>query len=189
VVTPEPSDPAHTDAELLQRVAARDEQALGELYDRYAGMALALAYRVLQDHGQAEDVVQDAFVSVWRRAGTFDLERGSVRGWLMSVVHHAAIDRRRGRFRYERAEVDLDLVAYRVGETDVWDEVSRALDRERVRGALRALPAEQREALELAYLGGLTQAEIAERTGEPLGTVKSRVRLGLRRLERLLQAP
>jgi RNA polymerase sigma-70 factor (ECF subfamily) len=186
-VTSEPSDPAVTDAHLLRRVATRDERALGELYDRYAGLALALANRVLRDRGQAEDVVQDAFISVWRRAGTFDLERGSVRGWLMSIVRHAAIDRRRGRFRHEQTEVDLDLVAYRVGETDVWDEVTRRLDRERVRNALRGLPAEQREALELAYLGGLTQAEIAERTGEPLGTIKSRVRLGLRRLERLLE--
>jgi RNA polymerase sigma-70 factor (ECF subfamily) len=177
-----------SDGELLDGIAALDEDALGALYDRYGGGAFALAYRLLGDRGAAEEIVQEAFLSVWRRSSTFDVERGSVKGWLMTIVRNAAIDRRRGRFRYQQGEVDIDDIAYRLAGDDVWDDVSRALDRQNVRRALDELPVEQRETLELAYFAGLTQMEIAERTGEPLGTVKSRVRLGLRRLERSLAA-
>jgi RNA polymerase sigma-70 factor, ECF subfamily len=143
---------------------------------------------VLRDRGQAEDVVQDAFLSVWRRAATFDAGKGSARGWLLSIVHNAAIDRRRGRFRHQQDEVDIEDHAWRLSDDDVWVDVSRNLDREQVRQALAEIPKEQRETLELAYFGGLTQAEIAARTGEPLGTIKSRARLGLRRLEGLLRS-
>jgi RNA polymerase sigma-70 factor (ECF subfamily) len=177
-----------SDSDLLIRISTRDEAALGTLYDRYGSIALALAYRLLGDRGAAEEIVQEAFLSVWRRCGTFDIDRGSVKGWLMTIVRNAAIDRRRGRFRYQQGEVDIDDVAYRLAGQDVWEDVSRALDRQSVRRALADLPAEQRETLELAYYEGLTQMEIAQRTGEPLGTVKSRVRLGLRRLERNLNA-
>lgn len=176
-----------TDGELLARIAARDDSALGVLYDRYGGLAFGLAYRVLRDRGQAEDIVQEAFLSAWRRAATFDPRKGSARGWLMSIVHNAAIDRRRGRFRHQQDEVDIDDHVWRLADDDVWDDVSRRLDREQVRQALARIPNEQRETLELAYFGGLTQAEIAEQTGQPLGTVKSRARLGLRRLEGLLR--
>lgn len=186
-MTQPPIDEGTTDGELLVRVAKRDDAALGVLYDRHGGLAFGLAYRVLRDRGQAEDVVQEAFLSVWRRASTFDASKGSARGWLMSIVHNAAIDRRRGRFRHQQNEVDIEDHAWRLADDDVWDDVSRKLDREQVRQALDAIPKEQRETLELAYFGGLTQAEIAERTGEPLGTVKSRARLGLRRLEGLLR--
>ncbi len=182
-----PIDDDISDGELLARVAARDDAALGMLYDRYSRLAMGLAYRVLGDRGQAEDVVQEAFLSVWRRAASFDAQRGSARGWLTTIVHNAAIDRRRGRFRHQQDEVDIDDHAWRLTGDDVWDDVSRTLDREQVRRALAEIPAEQRHTLELAYFGGLTQAEIAERTGEPLGTVKSRARLGLRRLEGLLR--
>lgn len=182
-----PIDEGISDGELLARVVSGDDLALGTLYDRYSRLALGLAYRMLGDRGQAEDVVQEAFLSVWRRAATFDSRRGSARGWLMSIVHNAAIDRRRGRFRRQQDEVDIDDHAWRLTSDDVWNDVSRRLDREQVRRALAAIPAEQRQTLELAYFGGLTQAEIAERTGEPLGTVKSRARLGLRRLEALLR--
>lgn len=186
-MTQPPIDEGTTDGELLARVAARDDSALGVLYDRYGGLAFGLAFRVLRDRGQAEDVVQEAFLSVWRRAATFDSGKGSARGWLMSIVHNAAIDRRRGRFRHQQDEVDIEDHAWRLADDDVWDDVSRTLDREQVRKALTEIPKEQRETLELAYFGGLTQAEIAEQTGEPLGTVKSRARLGLRRLEGLLR--
>lgn len=182
-----PIDEGISDGELLARVASGDDAALGVLYDRYGRLALGLAYRVLGDRGQAEDVVQEAFLSVWRRAATFDAQRGSARGWLTSIVHNAAIDRRRGRFRRQQDEVDIDDHAWRLTGDDVWEDVSRTLDREQVRRALAEIPKEQRETLELAYFGGLTQVEIAERTGEPLGTVKSRARLGLRRLEGLLR--
>jgi RNA polymerase sigma-70 factor, ECF subfamily len=183
----QPIDEGTTDGELLVRVAAGDDTALGALYDRYSGLAMGLAYKVLADRGQAEDVVQEAFLSVWRRAASFDAAKGSPRGWLMSIVHNASIDRRRGRFRRQQDEVDIDDHAWRLADDDVWDDVSRRLDREQVRRALAEIPKEQRETLEMAYFGGLTQAEIAARTGDPLGTVKSRARLGLRRLEGLLR--
>jgi RNA polymerase sigma-70 factor (ECF subfamily) len=176
-----------SDAELLARITARDEAALGLLYDRYGGLAFGLAYRQLGDRGHAEDIVQEAFLSVWRRSSTFDTSKGSVRGWLMSVVRNAAIDRRRGRFKRQAGEVDIDDFAWKLADEDVWADVERSLDRQQVRQALTQRPAEQREALELAYFEGLTQVEIAERTGHPLGTIKSRARLGLRRLERELR--
>lgn len=179
---------ARSDSDLLARVSAGDDAALGELYDRYGGPAFALAFRMLGDRGMAEDIVQEAFLAVWRRCAQFDSERGSAKAWLLSIVRNAAIDRTRGRHRHQLGEVTIDDFAYRLASADVWDDVSRQLDRENVRKALGALPPEQRETLELAYFGGLTQAEIAERTGEPLGTVKSRARLGLRRLERALRA-
>ena len=187
-MTRPPIDQSISDGELLARIAARDDAALGVLYDRYSGLALGLAYRILRDRGQAEDVVQEAFLSAWRRAASFDAGKGSPRSWLMTIVHNASIDRRRGRFRHQQNEVDIDDHTWRLADDDVWDTVSRQLDREQVRRALAALPPEQREALELAYFGGLTQAEIAERTGQPLGTVKSRARLGMRRLEGLLRS-
>jgi len=186
-VAQSPNDEGISDGDLLARIAARDDAALGLLYDRYSRLALGLAYRVLGDRGQAEDVVQEAFLSVWRRAASFDARRGSPRGWLTTIVHNAAIDRRRGRFRHQQDEVDIDDHAWRLTGDDVWEDVSRTLDREQVRRALAEIPVEQRQTLELAYFGGLTQTEIAERTGEPLGTVKSRARLGLRRLEGLLR--
>jgi RNA polymerase sigma-70 factor, ECF subfamily len=176
-----------SDAELLTRITARDETALGLLYDRYGGLAFALAYRQLGDRGHAEDIVQEAFLSVWRRSSTFDTSKGSVRGWLMSVVRNAAIDRRRGRFKHQAGEVDLDDFTWKLADDDVWADVERSLDRQQVRQAMTQLPDEQRETLELAYFEGLTQVEIAERTGHPLGTIKSRARLGLRRLERELR--
>jgi RNA polymerase sigma-70 factor (ECF subfamily) len=175
------------DGELLTRITARDDAALGALYDRYGGVAFALAYRLLRDRGHAEDIVQEAFLSVWRRSSTFDTSKGSVRGWLMSVVRNAAIDRRRGRFKHQAGEVDLDDFTWKLADNDVWVDVERSLDQQQVRAALTQLPVEQRETLELAYFEGLTQVEIAERTGNPLGTIKSRARLGLRRLERELR--
>ena len=183
-----PVGAAPSDSELLARVGAGDDAALGVLYDRYGGAAFGLAFRMLGDRGTAEDIVQEAFLAVWRRGSTFDLGRGSVKAWLLSIVRNAAIDRTRGRHRHQLGEVAIDDVAYRLASEDVWDDVARNIDRENVRKALGTLPPEQRETLELAYFGGLTQAEIAERTGEPLGTIKSRARLGLRRLERALRA-
>ena len=181
-------DPAdQSDSDLLDRISARDDAALGLLYDRYGGIAFALAYRLLRDRGHAEDIVQEAFLSVWRRGATFDTNKGNVRGWLMSIVRNAAIDRRRGRFRHETGEVNIEDFAWKLSGDDVWQDVERSLDQQQVRRAMRELPAEQRETLELAYYEGLTQVEIAERTGNPLGTIKSRARLGLRRLERELR--
>jgi RNA polymerase sigma-70 factor, ECF subfamily len=176
-----------TDRDLMERVASQDDAALGEVYDRYAGIAFALAYRTLGDRGQAEDVVQEAFLSLWRRAHTFDAERGNLKSWLMTIVRNAAIDRRRGRFRHEATEQNIDDHAWRLESDDVWGDVERNLTGEAVREALDVLPDTQREVIQLAYFGGLSQSEIAERTGLPLGTIKSRARLGLRKLHEVLQ--
>ena len=180
------ADPSDND--LMQAISRGDADALAVLYDRYASQALAIGIRVLRDRGQAEDVVQDAFLSAWRRASTFDGSRGSVGAWLMSITRNAAIDRQRGRFRHQAGEVDIEDVAWRLSSPDVWDAVAGSLDRDRVRTALAELPPEQRETLEMAYWGGMTQQEIATVTSTPIGTVKSRARLGLRRLEKVFRA-
>ncbi|HZQ99961.1 MAG TPA: sigma-70 family RNA polymerase sigma factor [Chloroflexota bacterium] len=181
---------ARTDAALLAAIAGGDQAALGELYDRHAALALGLANQIVRDRGVAEEVVQDAFVAAWRRANTFQPERGEARSWLLSIVHHRAIDRLRGagaRVRLE--ELDLALATEPVDDegADVWRTVANKLDRAAIVAALAALPPEQREAIELAFFGGLTHAEVAERTGQPLGTIKGRMRLGLRRLRNELR--
>ena len=178
-----------TDEDVLALVQGRDHGALAELYDRYGRLAFGLAYRILGERGAAEDVVQEAFLAVWRRAGSYQAGRGSARGWLMSIVHHAAIDRRRGRFKREQTDVALDDLAFML-ETDAEDTfaaVANGILAAEIRRALRGLPDEQRQAIELAYFGGLTQQEISLRTGTPLGTVKSRLRLGLHKMRGLLQ--
>ncbi len=183
-----PTPDETSDEAVLAAIQQRDDAALGELYDRYGRLAFGLAYRILGERGVAEDVVQEAFLSVWRRASSFQAGRGSARSWLMSIVHNAAIDRRRGRYRREQSDVQLDDVAYRV-ETDADDTftvVAAGIAADQVRVALDELPLEQRQAIDLAYFGGLTHQEIAERTATPLGTVKSRMRLGLRKLRTLL---
>ena len=171
------------DGDLLRAVAAGDQAALLALYDRYARLAFALAYRVLGDGPSAEEVVQDAFLQVWRRAGAFDPGRGSnARAWLLTIVRHRAIDLRRRAASRSSRDVALEAVEPVLAGPDPWDEVLATLERDRVRAAVTDLPAEQRQAIELAYYEGLTQREIAERTGLPLGTVKGRLRLGLQKL-------
>ena len=149
-------------------------------------MAYSIAYRITNDATLAEDVVQEAFLGVWRNASRYVEGRGSVKTWLLSIVHHRAIDAVRRR----RATVDLperdDSPPPAMRLPDVWGEVSSNLDADEVRAALASLSDVQREALELAYFGGLTQTEIAERTGTPLGTVKSRMRLGLLAMREML---
>jgi RNA polymerase sigma-70 factor (ECF subfamily) len=182
-VTPSPPN----DAQLIERMASRDEQALAELYDRYGSLAFAVAYRILDDRGIAQDAVQEAFLSIWKRAASFDSVRGSARAWLLTVVRNAAIDHKRGRHRHRDEEELIDDYAYRLTAGDIWEDVAARLDRETIRQALQKLPISQRKTLEMAYFGGMTQTEIAAQTGEPLGTVKSRARLGLRHLESLLR--
>jgi RNA polymerase sigma-70 factor (ECF subfamily) len=182
----EVADPS--DRELLADMARGDRAAFGALYDRYASLALGLATRIVGDRGTAEEVVQDAFLSAWRRAGTYQPERGEPRAWLLSIVHHRAIDRVRGpaaRARHER--IDDTPAAEPVDPVDVWGETLASLTRQQIAAALRELPTDQRQTIELAFFGGLTHLEIAERLDLPLGTVKGRVRLGLRRLRILLE--
>lgn len=186
---PGPIDARSLDDEaLLAAIQQNDEGALAELYDRYGRLAFGLAYRILGERGAAEDVVQEAYLAVWRRGASFRSDRGSARAWLMSIVHNAAIDRRRGRFKREQEAVPIDDLAFKL-ESDAEDPfalVSEQIDAAQVRTALGSLPKDQRDAIELAYFGGLTQQEISDRTGTPLGTVKSRMRLGLYKLRSLL---
>ncbi len=170
------------DGQVLQSIAKSDPDALVMLYDRYGRLAFGLAYRILGDAATAEEVVQDAFMSVWRKADSFDVERGNIRGWLLSIVHNRAIDQLRGRYGRRRGDVDFDKLEPILTGPDLWSEVVRGLQAAEVRSAVATLPDEQRRAIELAYFEGLTQQEIADRSGIPLGTVKSRLRLGLRKL-------
>ena len=170
---------APTDEQLLERIVALDPTAIDQLYERYKSMAYALASRITGEGTLAEDVVQDAFLGVWRNASRYAASRASARTWLLSIVHHRAIDAvRRRRPAGELPEADAPPPPSLV-TGDAWAEVAGRLDREAIGAALASLPGVQREAIELAYYGGLTQQEIAARTGAPLGTVKSRVRLGL----------
>jgi RNA polymerase sigma-70 factor (ECF subfamily) len=171
---------------LLQQVATGDTAALAALYDRYSSLAFGLAVRILRDPQTAEEVVQDAFLSVWRRAASYRPERGEVRAWLLSVVHNRAIDRIRGR-QARGTEVDLADAPELADRADVWNEAWSGLEREAIVAAMNDLPDDQRRAIELAFFGGLTHVEVAEKVGEPLGTVKGRIRLGLLKLRTVLQ--
>jgi RNA polymerase sigma-70 factor, ECF subfamily len=177
------------DDELITAVASGDHPALLTLYDRHGRIAYGLAYRILGDAGAAEEAVQDAYLRVWRRASTFDASRGGARSWLLTIVHHCAIDLLRRRAGAPPVVAGLDEMADRRSVPDAWSEVSGRIESERVRTAVETLPGEQRRAIEMAFFDGLTHREIAERDGLPLGTVKGRLRLGLRRLSGLLAEP
>jgi RNA polymerase sigma-70 factor (ECF subfamily) len=178
-----------TDAQVLSALAARDMAALEELYDRYGKVAYSLAYRIVGDRGIAEDVVQDAFLSVWRQAGTYRRERGAARTWLMSIVHHRSIDRLRSSsssstmIPYEELPEDSEEQA----RPSIWQQAWNNVRGDIVRRALERLPVEQKKSIELAYFSGYTQTEIAELMGVPLGTVKGRMRIGLQKLRAMLE--
>ncbi|MGH2452038.1 MAG: sigma-70 family RNA polymerase sigma factor [Candidatus Limnocylindria bacterium] len=176
---------APTDDELMAAIARRDLSALSALYDRYGRYAYTLAYRILGEAEAAEDVVHDAFISAWRGATGYRRERGNPRGWLLSIVHHRAVDilRRKTAFR----PAPLEVAESRPSEADTAEEAERNLERRTVRDALATLPEAQRRTIELAYFGGYTQVELAELMGVPLGTVKGRVRIGLQKMRRLLE--
>ena len=181
-----PSRADDADRDVLARVAAGQLGALEELYDRYRTMAYSIALRITADTSIAEDVVQDAFLGAWRNAARYVETRGSVKTWLLSIVHHRAVDAvRRRRPTTELPDQELPPPEA-LTIPDIWPEVAAGLDRAAVQAALGALSAVQREALELAYFAGLTQQEIASRTDTPLGTVKSRMRLGLLTMRRVL---
>jgi RNA polymerase sigma-70 factor (ECF subfamily) len=180
---------AHLSDEALVALAARSEQsALAELYDRFGRPAYGLALRILRDEALAEDAVQDAFLAVWRTAPRFLPERGKASTWILTLVHRRAVDLVR---REERRRTDALDPENEPGDPSppVDEEAWLRLQRERVQSALRQLPDQQREAIELAYYGGFTQSELAERLGQPLGTIKSRMFLGLGRLRELLGDP
>jgi RNA polymerase sigma factor (sigma-70 family) len=173
-----------SDEALIALVARRDEAALAALYDRFGRLAYGLALRVLRDKSLAEDAVQEAFMTVWRTADRFVAGRSKASSWILTFVHRRAVDlvRREERRRTEPLD-DAPEVDVAPG-TD--EEAWLRLQRERVQSALRKLPDQQREALELAYFGGFTQSELAERLGQPIGTIKSRMFSGLARLREIL---
>jgi RNA polymerase sigma-70 factor (ECF subfamily) len=179
-MTTMPADPS--DAPLLDRIARGDADALGALYDRHASRVLGLTSRILSDRDEAEDVLQEVFLQVWRAPARFDASRGSVLTWLLVVARSRAIDRlralrRRGRDRH------VDIAAVDVAAPgDPERETQTSHDADGVRRVLATLPADQRRALELAYFEGYTQSEIADLTGSPLGTVKTRLRQGMMKL-------
>lgn len=175
------------DRAVLRRLADGELDALEHLYDRYKTMAYSIAYRITNDPTLAEDVVQEAFLGAWRNAARYIEGRGSVKTWLLSIVHHRAIDAIRRRRPTTGLPDPIEAaVPAALTMPDVWAEVSASLDADTVRDALTVLSDVQRQAIEMAYFGGLTQLEIAERTGTPLGTVKSRMRLGLLAMRRAL---
>src|SRR5579883_1446972 len=189
-VTGPPDRPQPADEELMHRVAAGDSDALAQLFKRYSGTVYSLAYRMLNDREGAEELLNEAFVRVWRQAPLFDARRGKFSTWLMSVTRNLGIDQLRSdRSRPQRSSspdgenILLNIVDDRVSvESQAWNAERRRLIRE----ALKRLPAAQREALELAYFEGLTQAEIATKLGDPIGTTKTRIRLGLQKLRDIL---
>jgi RNA polymerase sigma-70 factor, ECF subfamily len=179
-------DLAHLSDEALVALIARgQEQALAELYDRLGRVAYGLAYRVLRDGALAEDAVQEGFLALWRTAAGFVPERAKASTWVMTLVHRRAVDLVR---REERRRAEpLEPATAETAETgSVEDSALLRFERDRVQRALRQLPDAQREAIELAYYGGFTQSELAERLGQPLGTIKSRMFTGLARLRELL---
>ena len=175
------------DRAVLVRLADGELDALEDLYDRYKAMAYSIAYRITNDATLAEDVVQEAFLGAWRNASRYVEGRGSVKTWLLAIVHHRAIDAVRRRRPTSELPEHEEVPPPQFQLPDVWAEVSASLDADTVRGALGVLSEPQREAIELAYFGGLTQQEIADRTSTPLGTVKSRMRLGLLAMRRALE--
>jgi RNA polymerase sigma-70 factor (ECF subfamily) len=177
-----------SDEALLAAIGNKDRGALEIFYERHKVVAYSIAVRILGNTADAEDVLQDVFLNVWRSAATFRVDRGNPRSWLLSLVHHRSIDRLRGRQRRPvtvAMETEMDLP----DNTDVWRDVAQNLTRQQVGAALEGLPADQREAIELAYFKGYTHQQIAELTAVPLGTVKGRMRLGLHKLRGLLQSP
>jgi RNA polymerase sigma-70 factor (ECF subfamily) len=180
-------DFAHLSDEAVVALMARsDEDALAELYDRYGAPAYSLARRVLRDAALAEDAVQEAFLLIWRGADRFMPERAKASTWIMTIVHRRAVDLVR---REQRRRTDQLPDVLPATDTPADEAVWLRLEREHVQRALKELPDQQRETLELAYYGGFTQSELAERLGRPIGTIKSQMHTALANLRRLVELP
>jgi len=184
-LTPEQSQ--ITDAQLLEAITEGDEQALAALYDRYGSILFGLLLRILHDRAEAEDVLQEIFLRVWQRAADFDEQRGRVFTWLVTIARSRAIDRLRSLNSRERVAEEASRANVSSMTTNALADTLASEQREMVALALAEIPEEQRRMLLLAYFEGLTQSEIASRTGEPLGTVKTRTRAGLARLRVILR--
>jgi RNA polymerase sigma-70 factor, ECF subfamily len=175
------------DEEVMQLVQHGDPRAFELLYDRHGGAAYSLAYRIVGKQTTAEDVVQEALLSIWRSRLRYDQTRGSVRTWILGIVHNRAVDGLRRSSVHDRRRESLDVVEERFEARERTDvEVARREEARTVRGAMQTLPAEQRQTIELAYFGGFTQSQIAALLNEPVGTVKGRMRLGLEKMRRQL---
>jgi RNA polymerase sigma-70 factor (ECF subfamily) len=168
------SDVASADASLVAAIRNCDEAAMAQLYDRYSGVVYSVALRVLGDTGAAEDILQEVFMQIWRSPDIFDASRGSLAGWLAVIARNRAIDSLRKR----RPEAEITEVIVSV-EPDLVRGVEWSRTIEKIRGALGSMPPPQRSALEMSFFEGLTHSEIAAKTGEPLGTIKTRIRAGL----------
>lgn len=179
-----------SDEQLIEWLASGNIIALDAIYGRYARPVFSLAIRILGDNADAEEATQDVFERVWRHAGSFDKERGRGGTWILSMTHHVSIDMLRKRQRRPQAidsEASERVTMTLPAEQDVGEETLRSLEATQVRRALRSLPESQRQAIELAYFGGLSHLEIAAALGDPLGTVKTRIRRGMERLRSALE--
>jgi len=179
-----------SDAALVRRMAAGDDRALGALYDKWQAVVHGVVARMLRQPDDIEDVVEETFWQAWRQASRFDPARGAVQTWLLTIARSRALDRVRALRRRRESPLEGDdgeVVVQQVAASDPGLDAEDAERRRVVTAALSQLPTEQREALELGYYGGLSQSEIAERTGQPLGTVKTRMRLAMQKLRSQLQ--
>jgi RNA polymerase sigma-70 factor, ECF subfamily len=170
------------DEDLISLVEAADAEAFATLYDRHSRAAFSLAYRMMGERQASEDLAQDAFLKVWRGASSYRAERGSVRTWILSIVHNRGIDQLRSHASRRRTQDKIEASAPRSQPSEAFAETWRNSQRDQVREALNTLPPEQLKILELAYFSGYTHVEIAELLRLPLGTVKGRMRLGLKKI-------
>jgi RNA polymerase sigma-70 factor (ECF subfamily) len=170
------------DEDLISLVETSDAEAFATLYDRHSRAAFSLAYRMMGDRQTAEDLAQDSFLKVWRNAGSYRAERGSVRTWILSIVHNRGIDPLRTHASRRRTQDRIEASAPRSQPSEAFAETWRNSRRDQVREALNTLPSEQLKILELAYFSGYTHVEISELLRLPLGTVKGRMRLGLKKI-------
>jgi RNA polymerase sigma-70 factor, ECF subfamily len=170
------------DEDLISLVEAADAEAFATLYDRHSRAAFSLAHRMMGERQASEDLAQDAFLKVWRGASSYRAERGSVRTWILSIVHNRGIDQLRSQASRRRAQEKIEASAPRSQPSDAFTETLRNSQRDQVREALNTLPPEQLKILELAYFSGYTHVEISDLLGLPLGTVKGRMRLGLKKV-------
>jgi RNA polymerase sigma-70 factor, ECF subfamily len=176
------------DEDLMALVEGGDSGAFAGLYDRHGRAAYSLAYRMAGERQAAEDLVQDAFLDVWRAARSYKAERGSVRTWVLSIVHNRGIDQLRSAASRRRIQDRVEATSSLSQSSEAFSEAWRNSQRFQVREALKNLPAEQLQVLELAYFSGYTHTEIADLLGLPLGTVKGRMRLGLKKIRAYFDA-
>ncbi|MEO6784895.1 MAG: sigma-70 family RNA polymerase sigma factor [Chthoniobacteraceae bacterium] len=186
---PDPENDLAAEIELLRQIGQGDRKSFEALYDRFSGVLFSTAYRVLNNREAAEDVLQDVFIQIWEKAALYDPARGKPMTWAITLTRNKSIDRLRSTQRRNRLQDDLEHEAQTVEQFDYknsFDAVSSVETGEMVREAIRKLSKDQREAIELAFLSSLTQTEISERLGEPLGTVKARIRRGMMKLKDLI---